>query len=92
MFVAWVAVCATLGVDPVYAWIGTAERHFGALTWALCGLLFVAGHALETGLPSAESGARGGIHGRFEGAGHFGTEPDWFDLATAGLPHETVSR
>ncbi len=47
VFVAWVGVCAALGVDPVYAWIGTAERHFGALTWALCGLLFVAGHALD---------------------------------------------
>jgi len=47
LFVAWVGVCAALGVDPVYAWIGTAERHFGALTWVLCGVLFVAGHALD---------------------------------------------
>jgi hypothetical protein len=46
-FVVWVAVCAALGVDPVYGWIGTAERHFGALTWALCGLTFAAGHALD---------------------------------------------
>ena len=30
-FVVWVAVCAALGVDPLYGWIGTAERHFGAL-------------------------------------------------------------
>jgi len=67
VFVAWVGVCAALGVDPVYAWIGTAERHFGALTWALCGLLFVAGHALDddadarlvTGAAVAATGAAG---------------------------------
>jgi O-antigen ligase/Flp pilus assembly protein TadD len=47
VFGAWVVVCASVGVDPVYAWIGTAERHFGALTWLVCGLLFVAGHTLD---------------------------------------------
>jgi O-antigen ligase/Flp pilus assembly protein TadD len=47
-----VAVSAVLGLDPLYAWIGTPERHFGVLTWALCGATFVAGHLL------AHQGAR----------------------------------
>lgn len=39
---AWMALCATVGTDPLAAWIGTNERHFGWITWALCGGLFVA--------------------------------------------------
>jgi len=27
VFAGWVVISAGVGVDPVYAWIGTAERH-----------------------------------------------------------------
>lgn len=47
VFLAVVAATAALGVDPVYAWIGTPERHFGALAWLLCGLAFLAGQQLD---------------------------------------------
>jgi len=48
-FVAWAAVCALLGEDPLYAWTGTPERHFGVLTWALCAGLLVVGQSLGEG-------------------------------------------
>lgn len=47
VFLVVVAVAAASGVDPLYAWIGTPERHFGALTWLLCGVAFVAGQQLD---------------------------------------------
>ncbi|HEX2701032.1 MAG TPA: O-antigen ligase family protein [Acidimicrobiales bacterium] len=47
VFLLAVAVASAFGVDPLYAWIGTPERHFGALTWLLCGLAFVAGQQLD---------------------------------------------
>lgn len=46
---AWVAVCAALGLDRVGAWIGTPERRYGALTWALCAAAFLAGQLLDDG-------------------------------------------
>lgn len=51
--IAWVAflvvatLTAALGADPLYAWIGTPERHFGWLTWALCGIGFLVGQQLR---------------------------------------------
>lgn len=47
VFLAVVAVAAASGLDPLYAWIGTPERHYGAVTWLLCGLAFVAGQQLD---------------------------------------------
>jgi hypothetical protein len=47
IFVVVVAVAAAVAVDPVYAWIGTPERHFGALTWLLCGMAFAGGQMLH---------------------------------------------
>ncbi|MGI8684952.1 MAG: O-antigen ligase family protein, partial [Acidimicrobiales bacterium] len=47
VFLAVVAVAAVSGIDPLYAWIGTPERHYGALTWLLCGLAFLAGQQLD---------------------------------------------
>lgn len=43
------ALClsALTGLDGLYAWIGTPERNFGALTWALCALTFIVGQQLE---------------------------------------------
>lgn len=46
-FVAWLAVAAAVGEDPLYAWIGTPERHLGVLTWVICALLLVTGTALS---------------------------------------------
>nr|MBA3655286.1 O-antigen ligase family protein [Actinomycetota bacterium] len=46
-FLAIVVVAALFGADPLYAWTGTPERHFGALTWLLCALLFVVGQNLD---------------------------------------------
>ncbi|MBV8959806.1 MAG: O-antigen ligase family protein [Actinobacteria bacterium] len=48
-FGAVVVVAAAAGVDRVYAWTGTPERHFGALTWLLCGLAFVVGQQVARG-------------------------------------------
>lgn len=47
VFLAWVAFAAAVGVDGIYAWVGTPQRRFGALTWALCALMFAAGHRLD---------------------------------------------
>jgi len=43
--VAWLAVTAAVGRDPWFAWIGTPERRFGWVTWALCAALLAAGAA-----------------------------------------------
>ena len=42
----WLVVTAAVGLDPLYAWIGTPQRHFGVVTWVLCGLAFLAGQSL----------------------------------------------
>lgn len=46
-FLGFVAVAAATGVDPLYAWIGTPERRFGAMAWLLCGIAFVVGQQLD---------------------------------------------
>jgi O-antigen ligase len=43
----WIGLTAAVGLDRLYAWTGTPERHFGAFTWLLCGLAFLAGHRLS---------------------------------------------
>jgi O-antigen ligase len=43
------AVAAVGGVDPLYAWTGTPERHLGVVTWALCLLGLVVGQSLRVG-------------------------------------------
>jgi O-antigen ligase len=45
--VAWLAVAAGFGVDPVFAWIGTPERHLGWVTWLLFAGCFVVGSQLS---------------------------------------------
>ncbi|HJR23840.1 MAG TPA: hypothetical protein VJ804_00080, partial [Acidimicrobiales bacterium] len=47
ILLAWLSLAAALGADPLYAWIGTPERRFGVVTWALCGLLLLVGLALD---------------------------------------------
>ena len=41
VFVGWMAVCAALGADARYAWLGTPERHAGWLLWVMCAGLFL---------------------------------------------------
>lgn len=45
--VAWLAVAAAVGVDGVYAWVGTPERHLGVVAWALAALALVVGQSLD---------------------------------------------
>src|SRR5688572_15197736 len=45
----WLTVTATVGLDPLYAWIGTPERHLGVVTWALAALCLVVGASLDPG-------------------------------------------
>jgi O-antigen ligase len=45
--VAVMGVAAIGGLDPLYAWTGTPERHLGVLTWLLIGAAFVAGQQLR---------------------------------------------
>jgi len=47
LFLGWLIVAAIVGLDPLYAWIGTPDRHFGVLTWVLCFLLFGCGQSLD---------------------------------------------
>jgi hypothetical protein len=54
VWLGWLVVAAAVGLDPLYAWIGTPERHLGVLTWVLCALLLVAGSSL--GAADAETG------------------------------------
>lgn len=46
-FVGWTGVTAVAGVDPLYAWTGTPERHAGVVAWALCALAFYVGQSLR---------------------------------------------
>jgi tetratricopeptide (TPR) repeat protein len=44
-------VCAATGLDPLYSWIGTPDRHLGWLAWLIFGLTFLVGQNLvEQGL------------------------------------------
>jgi O-antigen ligase len=45
-FVGWLLVAGWFADDPLYAWMGTPERHLGVLTWLLCALLMLTGFAL----------------------------------------------
>lgn len=45
-FLLTVVIASALGDDPLYRWIGTPERHLGALTWAAFAVAFLAGAQL----------------------------------------------
>jgi O-antigen ligase len=82
---AWVGIAAFTGIDPLYAWIGTPERHFGAAAWLLCALAFVAGQGLdrvEARRVLKAATAAIGIAGAWALAEQVGWEP--IDLAGAG--------
>jgi len=44
----WLVLAAAVGLDPIYAWTGTPERHLGVLTWGLAALGLVVGCSLDT--------------------------------------------
>ena len=48
-FLAVVVVAAATGLDPVYAWLGTPERHLGAVAWLLCAVAFVVAQSTDEG-------------------------------------------
>jgi len=81
--VGWIAVAAVFAVDPLYAWVGTPERHFGVAAWAVCLLALVAGQAfdaedralLAAGLVVAGVGLGGAAT-----VEALGWEPDVFDV------------
>ena len=74
-FGAVVVVAALLGVDRVYAWTGTPERHFGALTWGLCALAFVTGHVIDKRAAVTGAVVACGIAGLWAVAETLGWEP-----------------
>ena len=80
----WVAAAAAVGVDPVYAWIGTPQRHFGVFAWVLCAGLFVAGQRLDdegdARLVAAAAVVAGGLAGTWAVAERLG----WRPLPVAG--------
>ena len=45
-FLGWATACAATGLDPLYSWIGTPDRHLGWLTWLIFGLTFLVGQNL----------------------------------------------
>ena len=79
VFLLWVCIAATRGLDPHLAWTGTPQRHFGALTWVLCALLFWAGHTVDQRaggrLLAAVAAATGGLAGVWSVAELAGWEP-----------------
>jgi len=80
----WLAVAALLGLDPMYAWVGTPERHLGLLAWVLAALCLVIGTSLDprrdgrvlaAGLTVAAVGV-----GATATAEALGWEPEVFDV------------
>ena len=70
-----VAVTAAVGLDPLYARIGTPERLFGALAWALCALTFLAGQNADRSRVITAATAVAGVVGVWAIAESFGWEP-----------------
>ena len=46
-FLSWGAICAAFGLDPLYAWIGTPDRHLGWVAWVIFGLVFLVGQNFD---------------------------------------------
>lgn len=44
---AWLGLASLFAVDPLHAWIGTPDRHFGFVTWVLLAAVWLA--TLQTG-------------------------------------------
>jgi O-antigen ligase/Flp pilus assembly protein TadD len=78
-FLVWVAISAAAGVDSRLAWLGTPQRHFGALTWLLCAGTWAAGHSLDDDgdgrLVAGVATAVGGLAGLWSVAELAGWQP-----------------
>ena len=47
VFLVWAALASIGGLDPVYTWIGTPDRHLGFVALALFALMYFAGQTLR---------------------------------------------
>jgi O-antigen ligase/Flp pilus assembly protein TadD len=79
VFLVWVGISAATGLDPRLAWLGTPQRHFGALTWLLCAGMWAAGHSLDDDgdgrLVAGVAAAVGGLAGLWSIAELAGWQP-----------------
>jgi O-antigen ligase/Flp pilus assembly protein TadD len=55
--VAAMALAAVVGLDPLYAWTGTPERHAGVILWALCALALLVGQTIGAPARAGSAGA-----------------------------------
>jgi O-antigen ligase len=74
-FLAVVVLAAAFGADGLYAWIGTPERHFGALAWLLCAVAFVAGHQVDRAAVQVAAAFAGAVAAVWAVVEMFGWEP-----------------
>jgi O-antigen ligase len=84
-FLVAVGLAAAAGVDPLSAWMGTPERHFGAFTWLLCAAAFACGQRLDPvgrRLLLRSGAVTACVLGAWTGAEAMGWRP--LDLAGAG--------
>ncbi len=47
VFLAWAAIASIDALDPLYAWIGTPDRHLGLVALVLFALMFFAGQSFR---------------------------------------------
>lgn len=85
-FILVAGISAMFGLDPLYTWLGTPERHLGVLAWVLCAAAFVAGGLLnhrEVHRVAHVSAVVAGIVGMWAVAEALGWEP--ISLSGAGV-------
>ena len=88
-FVAWTAVSAAFGLDRVYVWTGTPERHFGVIAWVLVLLCWWGGRSLDGAgrrLVLASTGVTTAMLGAWAGAEALG----WRPLSLVGIGDRPV--
>ena len=92
VLVAVFALSAAVGIDHTYAWVGTPERHFGVITWALLAVvLFIGINLVRPDLLVWGIAVAGAALGAAATAEAVGWEPRVFDVddrlsATYGSP------
>ncbi len=47
LLLVWLALVASIGVDPFHGWLGTPERHLGVIAWILFAACFVLGQRTD---------------------------------------------
>lgn len=84
-FVGWTAVTAGVGLDGLYAWTGTPERHLGVIAWVLVLLAWWGGRSLDGAARQrvfASCATVAGVIGLWAGAEALGWKP--LDLVGIG--------